>query len=202
MSSSRADSPVGDDDNSWLSAPSSRSKMPPRCLYFTARTSLVELGQLDRAVDGVFHKALFVDQAAGHRLVVVKTCPVASLIERARLWRSRGRPAFTISLNRANCRHQPLKDFRSSSVIGRVGIAHLLQAMALDRVFGDVPLFHQARYVVVRNDHADRAGPSGRFGEDDIFASSPRPSRRNSRRWPRCRPCSPPAAFCGLRPFF
>ena len=45
---------------------------------------------------------------------------------------------------------------------------HRFQRIAGDRVFLDAQLLHQLGQIIMRNNHADRAGPGGRFGEDRV----------------------------------
>ena len=99
----------------------------------------------------------------------VKIWPVASLSKAAGSFRNLGRPCLMASLN---CVKPSLtsswKILRSSSVILRVMLPIVFQRMAGDGVLLDAPFFHQIGDVVMGNDHADRAGPGGRLGEDAL----------------------------------
>ena len=78
---------------------------------------------------------------------------------------------------------------RSSGDSLRVGLPISLYLWLAIESSVDIPICQQAREVVVRNDHADRAGPGRRLGVDDVLCRRPRPSPCSSRRWRRCCPC-------------
>ena len=78
---------------------------------------------------------------------------------------------------------------RSSGVSSRVGLPMSLSLLLATESSFTSQRCEQAGEVVVRNDHADRAGPGRRLGVDDVVGRRPRPWPGSSRRWRTCRPC-------------
>ena len=137
------------------------------CTCTTLTLSLSQSGQGDGPIDGVFDEA---DRGRPGRclgLIGGEDLAGGQLVQGGRVFGTWLRPELDDLLEVGEAVvDQVLEDlaFLARSWAGEA--AHVLQRIAGDRVFLGPDLLHQAGQVVVRNDHADRAGEAGRLGKD------------------------------------